>query len=210
MDLKFFHQKHVLKGKHVSLFSLPHPEAHLDAQFMLNDQKTMQYLQFMSPGDWTPESIKMRYERFYEDTLKGECLTFFAYDNESERLVSDIGFTQIDFDKQTARLAAIFDSEYSTSVALFESVYLTCCFGFDQLGLECMKTMTYEEDVSTHLLAKKLSVPLEFIEKESFYFSGQFKDTYVYALKKENWLYSKARLEEILEEMRRAQYYQAA
>lgn len=185
--IDFFDQKHILKGDLVSCYSLPEDDAYPQMLSLLNDQKTMQYLQFMLPGNWSLEAVKMRYDQFYQNTLKGECLNFFVFHNETKKLIADIGFTHIDLRKNFAKFGSIIDHQYIDQPELYEMLALIWNFGFEKMGFSKIYAVTFEEDAPTHYLAMKLGVPLECVEKDSFYFGDQFKDSYIYSVLKEDW-----------------------
>ena len=184
----------ILKGKVITLKSLPDPDAHIDMQKILNCPITMRNLSYMC-GDWTIDDVNKRYEGFYRDSQKKKSLTFFIYSNADGRMIGNTRFTEISLFHKWTTLGWIIDHQYWRTGASYECYYLLWKLAIEEMGLNRIEFGTFKENTPIHKAMEMIGIKLESIKKQCFFDEGMFKDNYIYALFAEDWPIIKAKLE---------------
>ena len=176
----------ILKGKVITLKSLPDPDAYPDIQKILSCPITMQNISFLCK-DWTMAEIKDRYERFYRNSQEKKSLTFFIYSNADGKAIGTVEFIDINLTHKWATSGWMIDRHYWGMGAGYECYYLLWKLGFEEMGLNRIDFGTSKENIAVHKGMQAIGVELESIKRQSFFDQGTLKDNYIYALFAEDW-----------------------
>jgi RimJ/RimL family protein N-acetyltransferase len=190
-----------LKGKLITLRTLPQPESHGAIQKILSDPLTMQHLEYMSyqPNGWALEQVQQRHQRRVNAMEKDEGLSFIVYLNISNEVVGSAGFNSIDFDHRHANIGRIIHHPYWGSGVGTECQLLMWEHAFEVLKLHRIEFGTFEKNIRVRKGAERLGIQLESIAKEAFCVNGVYEDDYIYALFDRDWGEIKKKLVEKLE-----------
>ena len=191
-------EKLELKGKIVTLRSLPQPESHQAMQKILSDPKTMQNLLYMAhqPKGWTMEQVEERYRDFCEDAKKEKGIHFIVYSNETNEVLGNCGYTHLSLSHRFGRSGRIIHHPYWGRRIGTECNLLTWEYGIEKLGLHRIEFSTFDDNVRVLKGAESLGIAVEGIQRENFYENGRYRNSYLYVFFDRDWPKIKGKLQD--------------
>lgn len=178
--------KKFLVGKRISLHGLtPH---HLEF-----DQPYYHWLDDLSLDRYTERSYypnnSERMKNYYEQACLNNIILLGIFDNESDRHIGNISFSEIDHLNRRAFLGYLLgDKSFAGRGIITEATLMMMYYGFNKLNFERIHGGISDLNEASKRVATKAGLKVEGRLRNHFFRNGQFSDSLLVGALRSEWM----------------------
>ena len=101
---------------------------------------------------------------------------------ETGELIGNIGLRNMAKEHYRTEIGYIIDKKYWRQGLMYEALQPVIRFGFDEIGFNRIDATAFTENEASRGLLEKMNFKMEGVLRKSYYFDGNFFDTYIYSL----------------------------
>ncbi len=168
-----------------------------EIQKILNDEITMQYLQFLmrkNEGGWTLDPLIERHQKRREKQAEGVGLFFDVYEIATSRFVGTAGFPSLELDHRRGEFGLILNRNFWRNGFGTQCHLIGLSYAFETLNLNRVEFLTSIKNTPLRKFYDKVGIAQESIRKQYYLENGGFVDFVVYATFQREWETLKTKL----------------